>query len=296
MKIGSSQGLDMIQLLLSANNRNRPIANRTANKTTGLPPIQPRPTLGPAIYGVTTSVPPGENPTEYFRRTSWQGNLTQIEMSKQLRMCSRTYAEMFLHGLEGMEMTQGLGVSVFQQRLREHGIELPENVRFDISVNSFGRVTITGLDDAELTSKIENALSYDASFVNSVLSTFTQSAKILAGTNTTQGRNGLSANQFFKIQVHSFLMDLGSGLDKLSLDSNGSVQGLSQELHDKIFRDLGEINSDEQYRLLILQHNIPALLRTGLDNIPAPNVDLTFDSGRMIVNNVGTVGGINIMV
>jgi hypothetical protein len=214
-------------------------------------------------------------------------------------------ANLWLNGIDREGFEEPLGARVFTQLLRESGIELPENIRFNISADRYGSVTITGLDDADLTRAIEEAMSHNWQMVVSVLAQFMEYGRILDGHPPSITHVGLSAEQQDLLSVQAQLMNHGVGLHDLRL-VNGMIQGLPQELHDIIYGDrsshLEGLNSyqieQENFRLDWLRDNAALFLRTGTEHIPNPNISLTFDNGRMIVNSVSgfspSGGGINV--
>ena len=209
-------------------------------------------------------------------------NLTPGDMKfLQLRTCSAAYANAFLHGHNGSD---GIGISAFSQVLSERGIDIPDDARFDISVDRYGKVTVTGLDNVELTIKLEEAMSFDASFIRSVLFTFVQSARILEGTANIPGRDGMRAEQHWLMQTQSELKEFGIGLHDLSIDDRGRIQGLPKELHDKIYGDRSGLEWWESVKLDHLRDRVVYFLQNGTAHIPAPDISLTFSDGRMTVN------------
>ncbi|MCL1845117.1 MAG: hypothetical protein FWF77_04355 [Defluviitaleaceae bacterium] len=203
-------------------------------------------------------------------------------------------ANQFLNGIPGREgFEEPLGVQAMTQILRENGIELPENARFNISVNRYGGVEITGLDNDTLAREIEQAMSYDARMILSVLAMFAESARVLDG-NPSNTSNGLSIEQSRLIQIQSNLMDFGVGLQDLRL-VDGRIQGLPQELHDKIYGDrtawLAGMDPAqatwESQNIDRIRDSAIHFLQNGTSHIPAPNISLTFADGRIIVNSTG---------
>ncbi|MCL1862482.1 MAG: hypothetical protein FWF78_02830 [Defluviitaleaceae bacterium] len=219
-------------------------------------------------------------------------------------------ANHWINGIEGREgFEKPLGVQVFTQLLRENGIELPENANFNIGVDRYGGVTITGLNNAELKRVIEEAMSYDSRMVISVLAQFMEYGRILEGHPPSSTHVGLSVEQQTLIAIQSELMNSGTDLRNLSLGANGRIQGLPQELYEIIYGDrtshLKGLNryqaEQENHRLNWLRDNIANFLRNGTAHMPAPNISLSFDSGRMTVNGVNDFnpnsgGGINITI
>jgi hypothetical protein len=212
----------------------------------------------------------------------------------QMRTCDKTYAKAFLNGWNGLEPIGTIG---FLQRLSDAGVEIPDNAKFDISLNKYGKVTIIGLEDEALTKKIEEALSYDFRQINQ-LGVFVRSARVLEGVHITNA-NAFSPEQARLLGIQSDLMKYGVGLHDLSL-ANGVIQGLPQELYDKIYGDRSDLLSGmepkeaewENRNINRIRDDVIHFLQNGTAHIPVPNVSLTFDSGRMIVNNVR---GLNII-
>ena len=199
-------------------------------------------------------------------------------------------ANLWLNGIEG-HSPEPLGIQVFNRFMREGGIELPDNARFDISVNSYGGVAISGLEDAVLTQQIEEFMSYNSKFINSVLAEFMEAARILNG-NQSSTSNGLSVEQTRLIRTQSQLMDNGVGIHDLSLGADGRIQGLPQELFDKIYGNRNAIFNDfnryqlkqVNWQLDMLRDDIIHFLLSGTSHVPTSDISLTFDNGRMIVN------------
>jgi hypothetical protein len=203
-------------------------------------------------------------------------------------------AHQFLYGTEEMEgFEEPLGVQVLTQLLREAGVELPENARFDINVDKYGGVTISGLNNEELTKAIEKAMSFDSRLIISVLAIFVESAITLEGNPSKSTNMVLSAEQQRLIRTQSDLMSFDVGLHDLSFDTNGKIYGLPQELFDKIYGDRNSLfdgmNSyqikQENFRLDQLRDDIIHFLRSGTAHVTTPDISLTFDNGRMIVNS-----------
>jgi len=219
-------------------------------------------------------------------------------------------ANLWLNGIEGREgFEEPLGVQVFTQLLRESGIELPENARFDISVDRYGGVTITGLDHEDLTRAIEEAMSYNSQMVISVLSQFMEHGRILEGHPSSSTSLGLSEEQQRLISVQSALMNIGADLRNLSIGENGRIQGLPQELYDRIYGDRSTWQSDmdpAQARWYnqhydAIRDNAVHFLRNGTNHVSTPDISLTFDNGRITVNGISTFspsnnGGINVTI
>ena len=170
-------------------------------------------------------------------------------------------------------------------------------------------MTITGLNDADLTRAIEEALSYDALTVITVLAQFMEHARVLDGHPPSRTSAGLSAEQQDLFSVQSQLNNFGVDLRNLSLGENGRIQGLPQELYDLLYGDrsshLEGLNryqiQYENYRLNWLRDNALRFLRSETTHIPSPNISLTFNNGRMVVNGVtafnpNNSGGINVTI
>jgi hypothetical protein len=205
----------------------------------------------------------------------------------QLRTCSTSYATAFLHGKWGHEP---IGTGTFRQFLSQSGVELPDDVRFDISLDRYGGVTITGLEDVELARRIEEALSYDIR-VSQNLGTFVRSARVLEGYDINDA-NAFTIEQGRLMRIQSDLTARGTGLQNLSLDENGRIQGLPQELYDKIYGDRTEWLSGmeemeakwENWNINRIRDDITHFLQNGTDHVPAPDLSLTFENGRITVN------------
>lgn len=299
MRIGNS-GIDMMAVMLKMQNA-RNVRHNTAgtNANNRQSQIQPAPSM---------AIPEGWSPIDplSFRNVGVNNspqalNLTEGDLIfMDLRLCSVRYANAFLHGpwTDSRGITRGeapgIGTSVFLQRLGEAGIELPDDARFSISVNRYGRVTITGLDDAELAARIEEALSYDSRQINQ-LGVFVRSARILEGVHITDA-NPFSSEQSRLLQIQSDLMDFGVGLHDLRLE-NGRIVGLPQELHDRIYGDRSEWLSGmepmeaqwEVWNINRIRDDAIHFLQNGTAHVPAPYLPLTFTNGRMVVN----IGGFN---
>jgi hypothetical protein len=283
MRIGNSSGFDMAAVLKLQNSHNaRPSAN-TANTNARQAQIQPRPCLA-EVMGFT--VP---HSSAWERNHQGNGYLLPTGLSEEHLDFRQNWqdplfrANLWLNGIDREGFEEPLGARVFTQLLRESGIELPENAHFDISVDRYGGVTVTGLDNEELTRAIEEATSYNLQMVVTVLAQFVEYERILNGHPPSTTNLGLSVEQQDLFSVQAQLMSYGVDLRNLSLGADGRIQGLPQEINN------------------LLRDNATHFLRNGTAHIPAPNISLTFDSGRMIVNGVSSFnpnngGGINVTI
>ncbi|MCL1878411.1 MAG: hypothetical protein FWF80_06100 [Defluviitaleaceae bacterium] len=307
MRIGNNSGFDMMALMLKLQN-NR---NLRSNATTASANIQQAQTQRQNCLADAMGFTPPRS-SEWERNHSGEGRLLSTGLSEEHLAFRQNWqdpvfrANLWLNGIDREGFEEPLGARVFTQLLHESGIELPENARFDISVDRYGGVTITGLDNEELTRTIESAMSYNWQMVVSVLAQFMEYGRILDGHSPSNTHVGLSAEQQDLLSVQSQLMNHGIGLHDLRL-VNGIIQGLPQELHDIIYGDrsshLEGLNShqvkQENFRLNWLRDNTARFLRSGTEHIPAPNISLTFDNGRMIVNGVSAFnsgGSINVTI
>ncbi|MDR3012152.1 MAG: hypothetical protein LBU70_02955 [Chitinispirillales bacterium] len=305
MNIGNNSSFDMMALMLKMQNGRNPRLNTIKmNMNNQQAQLQSAPTM-PVPDGWS----PPADPLSYrhvgINDHPQALNLTQGDMKfLQLRTCSTSYANAFLNGWMGHE---AIGTSAFRQILSEKGVEIPNDVKFDISLNNHGRVTITGLEDAELTERIEKAMSYDSRLINSVLGVFVRSERVLEGHHIGSA-GAFSPEQSRLIQIQSDLMDHGVGLHDLTL-VNGKIQGLPQELYDKIYGDrsswLGGMEPDEakweSWNIDRIRDGAIYFLQNGTAHVPDPNISLTFDNGRMVVNadsgfSKNTGGGVDIIV
>jgi len=303
MIIGNNSGFDMMSLMLKMQNSRNPRLN-TLKINANSQQIQPAPVM-PLPDGWS----PLPDPLSY-RRVGINDHPQALNLTEgdrkfmQLRTCSTSYANAFLNGWNGHE---AIGTSAFRQILSEKGVEIPDDVRFDISLNRYGKVTITGLEDGELTKRIEEAMSYDSRLINSVLGIFMRSARVLEGHHIGDA-NALSPEQSRLIQIQSDLMNYGVGLHDLSLVDD-IIQGLPKELYDKIYGDRSSWLSGmepkeaewESWNIDRIRDGVIHFLRNGTEHIPTPNISLTFDNGRMTVNagsgfNQNNGGGFNVTV
>lgn len=196
----------------------------------------------------------------------------QIDFAQNYINDRVNYSKMFL---------SGLGDEVFNKFLSDNGVALPENAKFDISVDGYGKVTVTGLDDEELTNKLQDAMSYNFSFIRSDLTMFEESRRTIES-NATDGGKGMSYDQHWKMQVNSVLLtDYGVGLTELSLDKNGIIQGLPDELHEKIYGDRKDMSREERQYFDLLRDKTAYLLEKGTNNIPTYNVTLTYQDSKV---------------
>jgi hypothetical protein len=287
MKIGNNSGFDITALMLKMQNcRNPRLDTIKMNTSNRQAQIQSAPTM-PVPDGWS----PPADPLSYRRVGNNDHpqalNLTQADMEfLRLRTCDKSYANAFLNGWMGHE---AIGTSVFRQILSEKGVEIPEDAVFDISLNNYGRVTITGLEDAELTEKIEKAMSYDSRLINSVLGVFVRSEKVLEGYHIGNA-GAFSPEQSRLIQIQSDLMDYGVGLHDLTL-VDGKIEGLPQELYDKIYGDrsgwLSGMEPDEakweSWNIDRIKDGAIYFLQNGTANVPDSDISLRFDNGRMFV-------------
>jgi hypothetical protein len=270
MKIGNNSGFNMTALLLAQNNRNQMTENKTNNNLPQAPP----PSAWGRDYNSDKNLPTGL-PQEYLEQR--MKNLDPVFRANQ-----------FLHGIDGEEP---LGMQVLNQHLRKNGIELPENTRFDISVDKYGGVTITGLENENMTKAIEEALSYNSQLIISVLAKFVESAKVLDG-NPSSTNNGLSVEQQRLIGLQSDLKNYGTDLNDLRL-VDSKIQELPQELYDKIYGDRSSwLNGMapaqakwENFNIDRIRDDTVHFLQNGTEHIQAPNISLIYDNGRMAVNN-----------
>ena len=304
MKIGNSFNIDMFALSNRSLLRNKinmqmnGKANGNGVNGNGLPPIQPRPEFPTYDF----------DPNAHKRVFLTIGELCpgMIELgwtwekveARAWYHCPLNYATAFLHGREGRY--ESIGIMSLRTTFRDNGIEIPENARFDISLNRYGRVTITGLDDADLARQIEEALSYDWLRGSSLLGMFVRSARLLEmniPSRSITGEHIMAAEPFTPAQtrlmgIQSDLMGWGVHLNDLSLDQNGRIVGLPQELHDRIYGDRTEWQSGmeemekkwENWNINRIRDTVIYFLRNGTEHIPEPDISLTFDNWRMTVN------------
>jgi len=295
----------MLKMQNSQNLRFNANAANTNNRQTQ---IQSRPCLVTAT-GVTAP-----DPSAWERNHSGDGRLLSTGLSEEYLEWRTNFqdpmfrAKHWLNGIAGREgFEEPFGAQVFTHLLHERGIELPENARFNISVDRYGAVTITGLDNEELTRELTEAMSYDSQMVISVLAQFMEYGRILEG-HPPNSTGGLSGEQQTLIAIQSALMNHGVGLHDLRL-VDGIIQGLPQELYDLLYGDrifhLEGLNENqikqENSRLNWLRDNTANFLRNGTAHIPDPNISLTFDNGRIIVNGVSAFnpnngGGFNVTI
>jgi hypothetical protein len=316
MRIGNNPGFDMAALMQRLQNNRNPRLN-TGERSANSQQAQSTDRMaefsayaasrgfdvsGPSEFGLGARY----FPDGFINTTGLSEEFLEFRQNWQDPMFR---ANLWLNGIDREGFEEPLGARVFTQLLRESGIELPENARFDISVDRYGGVTITGLDDEELTRTIEEAMSYNWQMVVSVLAQFMEYGRILEGHPPSSTHVGLSAEQQDLLSVQSQLMNHGADLRNLSLDANGRIQGLPQELHDLFYGDrsshLEGMNryqiQQENSRLNWLRDNTSNFLRNGTRHISDPNISLTFDNGRMIVNGISSFnpnngGGFNVTV
>jgi hypothetical protein len=253
-----------------------------------------------------------------FRRESVNGHNQALNLTEgdrifmELRTSAKNYANAFLYGtwtdskgiVRGEE--PGIGTSGFLKRLSEEGIELPDNVRFDISVDKYGGVAITGLGDETLARRIEEALSYDLGQINQ-LGVFVRSARVLEGVHIANA-DAFSPEQSRLIKIQSDLMSYGVDLRDLGL-SDGKISGLPQELYDKIYGDRTEWLSGmepkeaewENWNINRIRDDAVYFLQTGTSHVNTPNISMTFDNGRLAVDggsgfNQNNVDGFDVTI
>jgi hypothetical protein len=131
-------------------------------------------------------------PAAWERNHSGDGRLLSTGLSEEHLSWRTNFqdpvfrATHWLNGIEGREgFEEPFGVQVFINVLREAGIELPSNARFEINADKHGKVTITGLDNNELTRQLEEEMSYNSQMLAGVLARFPAFAKILEGYHET---------------------------------------------------------------------------------------------------------------
>lgn len=316
MRIGNNSGFDMMALMLKMQNNRNPRLN-TIERNTNSQQAQPQPTNRMAEFSAYVASSGFTPPTSsaWERDFSSDGNLltglSQEHLEWRMNKQDPIFrANLFLHGAEGQggQWIEAIGVQAMNQHLRESGIELPTNARFNIGVDRYGGITITGLDSEEMTRAIEDAMSYDSRIIISVLAIFVESARTLEGSPSNTNFI-LSNEQQRLIEIQSNLKNYGVGLNDLSFGANGRIQGLPQELYDRIYGDRGEWLSGmepmeakwENWSIDRIRDDIIHFLRNGTAHVPAPDILLTFDNGRMIVNSgsgfsTNNSGGFNVTV
>jgi hypothetical protein len=278
MKIGNNSGFNITNFQTNVNNQQAQKQRCLANAMGFTPPP---PSAWGRDYNSDGNLPTGLSKEHLEWRTNKQDPMFR--------------ANQFLYGIEGREgFEEPLGIQVLTQLLHGKGIELPENISFRIDVNKYGGVTISGLDNDSLTRTIEKAMSYDSQIIVSVLATFMESARILEG-NPSSTSNGLSVEQQRLIGIQSDLTNYGGSLFVLSLDEDGQIQGLPQELYDKIYGDRSAWLSGmddaqakrKNWNIDRIKNDVIHFLKNGTEHILAPDISLTFDNGRIIADNGG---------
>ena len=291
MRIGNSAGLDIFTLAQARNNRHQLLSSKMPNKSDGYgqqSQIQRQRCLAEYM----DFAPPDHYVRQFGVFEDTTGLTPEDHAERHYMSDPVNRANAFLHGRPGRH-EEGLGVIWLREILGERGIELPDNARFEISFNKYGRVTISGLEDAELQSRIEEAMSYDFRLVHGFLGDFVRSTKVLEGLRQPY-TNPFSPEQTRLLQIQSDLADYGVGLHDLKL-VNGRIVGLPQELHDKIYGDRSDWLSGMEpleaesaiWNINRIRDSIIHFLQNGTAHIPNPDITLTFDNGRMFVD----VGG-----
>jgi len=311
MRIGNNTGLDMIVLMQQLQNSRNP-QNNTAGANNNFQQVQTHSggrlaefSSYAASRGLNTSSEFGFGARNFNvnNGNNLSTGLSQEHLEWRTNFQNPEFrANLWLNGIEGREgFEEPLGAQVFNQMLRENGIELPENARFDISVDRYGGVTITGLESEDLTNAIEEAMSYNSQMVISVLSQFVEHGKILEGQSPSSTNLGLIEEQQRLIGTQSALTNYGADLRNLSIGENGRIQGLPPELYDRIYGDRSAWQSDMEPAQVrwnnqhydALRDNAGHFLRNGTAHIPNPDISLTFDSGRITVNGISAFSSVN---
>jgi hypothetical protein len=73
----------------------------------------------------------------------------------------------------------------------------------------------------------------------------------------------------------------GIGMRDLSLDANGKIQGLPEDLYNQIYGNRTGMTRQESEALDRFRDNIVHFLRVGPESIPTYDISLTFDNGRV---------------
>lgn len=160
--------------------------------------------------------------------------------------------------------------------LEENGVSLSQNENFSISVSTNGKISVSGLDDAEKKSKIEEILNNDLD--SRQLFTHIDNVKGLNGVRTT------SQIQYHKMYVRQLVRSCGQELEDLQL-VNGEIVGANDKLRELINK--AENGTDDGAKTLKVHFDrLKSFLADGLEKIPDKELTIDFQNGSLIDKDV----------